>query len=128
MYSPAWVVPREAAKATMLGGYRIPKGAYVFLSPYAMHRHPDYWEDPETFDPSRFGADKGSINKFAYFPFLRGQRQCIGDRFSLMESMLLLATIVQRFRFSVAPSQQIELEPGVTLRTREGIKLVMTPR
>ena len=128
LYPPGWMITRRAMRDGALGGSRIPKGSYIFLSPYAMHRHPDYWTDPDTFDPSRFGPEGGDIDRHVYFPFLRGQRQCIGDRFALLEMTLLLATFAQQFRFTLEPGHQPELEPSLTLRPRNGMPMRLTAR
>ena len=128
LYPPGWIIGRRVATERELGGYRIPKGSYVFLSPYAMHRHPEHWQDPETFDPSRFGPEGEDIDRFVYFPFLRGQRQCIGDRFAEMEMVLLLATFVQRYRFELVKDHPIALDPSVTLRPKHGIQMTLRAR
>jgi cytochrome P450 len=122
------MVAREASTTTELGGYRIPKGSYVFMSQYAMHRHPAQWTNPEAFDPSRFGPDASEPDRFVYFPFIRGRRQCIGDRFAEMELSLIIATLIQQYRFSLVPGQNIELEPSVTLRPKHGLRMTLTAR
>ena len=122
LYPPVWTVGRQAAEECELGGYKIPKGSYVFMSQYAMHRHPQYWKNPEAFDPNRFAANQPDVDRFVYFPFIRGRRQCIGDRFAEMELMLVLATCIQQFRFSLLPGQKVELDPSVTLRPKMGLE------
>lgn len=128
LYPPAWTVVRRAEVDTELGGCRIPKGSYVFVSPYVMHRHPAYWEEPEAFNPHRFVPSADEVDRFVYFPFLRGQRQCIGDRFAQMEMTLLLVTFVQHYRFILAPDQRIEVEPSITLRSKHGMRMQLVPR
>ena len=93
-----------------------------------MHHHPDYWDKPEVFDPARFGPDAEDVDRCVYFPFLRGQRQCIGDRFAEMELTLLLVTLVQRYRFTLVPDHPVELEPSVTLRPKHGMRMTLTKR
>ena len=100
----------------------------MFVSPYLMHRHPDYWQQPEVFDPDRFGPDAEHIDRFVYFPFLRGRRQCIGDRFAEMELTLVLATLVQHFRFELVPGHPVELDPSVTLRPKHGMRMTISSR
>lgn len=128
LYPPVWTVGRRAEVDTELGGFRIPKGSYVFVSPFVMHRHPAYWDEPEVFDPERFASSTDEVDRFVYFPFLRGQRQCIGDRFAQMEMTLLLVTLIQHYRFALAPDQKIELEPSITLRSKHGMRMQLVPR
>ncbi len=128
VYPPVWIVGRQAKRKTSLGGYKIPKGAYIFLPQWALHRHPKYWDNPEAFDPSRFAPDKPQPDRFLYMPFNRGQRQCIGDRFAEMELVLVLATLAQQYRFHLDPDHVAELEPSVTLRPKNGLPMRITRR
>ena len=95
---------------------------------HTVHRHPDLWENPNTFDPTRFGPDREAPNRFAYLPFSRGQRQCIGDRFAEMESVLVVATLFQRYRFALVPGQDLTPEASVTLRPANGLKMILEAR
>jgi cytochrome P450 len=128
LYPPVWALAREAAAEDTIGGYRVPKGAFVFISQHAIHRHPGLWSNPETFDPDRFGLDRPAPDRFAYLPFSRGQRQCIGDRFAEMELVLVIATLLQRYRFRLVPGHRVTMEPAVTLRPRDGIKMFLEAR
>jgi cytochrome P450 len=128
LYPPVWMLARKSLTEREMSGYRIKKGAYVFFSPWAIHRNPKYWPHPEAFDPERFGPDREQPDRFTYLPFSRGQRQCIGDRFAEMESILVLATLLQKYSFSLVPGQKIEAEPSVTLRPRFGIKMSLIAR
>ena len=86
-----------------LGGYVIPAGALVLLSPYLTHRHPAVWDDPERFDPDRFIAARAATRSaFAYFPFGGGPRRCIGSAFATTEMQMIVATVAQHYRLSVA--------------------------
>ena len=128
LYPPVWTLAREAAAEDTIGGYRVPKGAFVFISQHAIHRHPGLWPNPETFDPDRFGPDRPAPDRYAYLPFSRGQRQCIGDRFAEMELVLVIATLMQGYRFRLVPGHPVTPEPAVTLRPRHGIKMVLEAR
>ena len=112
LYPPAWTVVRQAASDRELAGYKIPKGSYVFVSPYIMHHHPSYWDMPEAFDPDRFRKGADEVDRYVYFPFLRGQRQCIGDRFAEMELTVMLVTLLQRYRFSLPANHTVEIDPS----------------
>jgi cytochrome P450 len=125
LYPPAWAVGRHALQQDEVGGYVIPKGAYILLIQYATHRHPDYWEQPDVFDPARFSDKHGTDRpRFAYFPFGGGPRLCIGNQFALTEAQLILATILSRYQLRLAPNAHVVPEPLVTLRPRG--KLLMT--
>lgn len=122
LYPPAWMVSRAAREDDIIGGYHIPKGSYVFSSPYITHRHPKLWENPEGFDPERFSPERvAAMPRFAYFPFGGGPRICIGNAFAMMEAQLLLATLAQRWRLDLAPGLRVEPEPLITLRPREPV-------
>jgi cytochrome P450 len=122
LYPPAWIIARSASAADEIGGYEIPAGSIVFVSPWIVHRHPGLWDDPEGFDPQRFSSEK-ALPKGAYFPFGGGPRQCIGNSFATMEAELLLATIAQRVKFDLQPAHPVVLDPSITLRPRYGIKM-----
>ncbi|HLZ09989.1 MAG TPA: cytochrome P450, partial [Chloroflexota bacterium] len=124
LYPPAWVVVRMPLADDVIGGFRIPAGSSVFLSSYLTHRHPEFWENPEGFDPECFTPERSAGRpRFAYFPFGGGPRMCIGNNFALMEAQLLLATITQRFRLDLVPGHPVATRPMVTLRTRYGMKM-----
>lgn len=125
LYPPAWIVAREATEPAMLGDYHIGAGDQVWMPQYLMHRDARYFENAETFDPDRWSGDlKSSLPRFAYFPFGGGPRVCIGNHFAMMESMLTLATILQKRTFEIAPEHQTKLECSVTLRPALGVKLI----
>ncbi len=111
-----------------IGGYHISAGAMVMIFPYVTHRHPAFWENPETFDPERFTPER-TLNRprYAYFPFGGGPRQCIGNNFAMMEAQLILATVMQRFRLRLVPEHKVELEASITLRPRHGILMTIDP-
>jgi cytochrome P450 len=120
LYPPAWIIARSVAETDEIGGYQIPAGSIVFVSPYVVHRHPKFWQDPEGFDPRRFENEKP---RGAYFPFGGGPRMCIGNGFATMEAELVLATIAQRVRFELQPGHPVVLDPSITLRPRHGMKM-----
>lgn len=129
LYPPAWVVARIPLKDDVIGGYRIPAGSGLFLSPYVTHRHPEFWENPEGFDPERFTPERSAGRpRFAYFPFGGGPRLCIGNNFAMLEAQLLLATITQRYRLDLVPGHPVATLPLVTLRPRYGMKMRPIPR
>jgi cytochrome P450 len=126
LYPPVWIFTRAAREPDVIGGYPIPAGSYVFTSPYVSHRNPVFWENPEGFDPERFAEGRASsLPRFVYFPFGGGPRQCIGNTFAMMETMLVLAALAQRYRLDLVQGARVEPEPVVTLRPRSGIPMTV---
>ncbi|MDB5051930.1 MAG: cytochrome [Fibrobacteres bacterium] len=124
---PVWVFSRTALADDMLGDCRIPKGTAVMLSPYAMHRDPRYWEDPEAFQPERFAAGEAEKRpRYAYFPFGGGPRICVGSGFAMAEGALVLACLLRRFRFKKANPGPVGMKPLVTLRPRGGMPMFVS--
>jgi cytochrome P450 len=129
LYPPAWGLPREAIGDDTLGGHHIPARSLVNLSQWVTHRHPDFWEKPEQFDPERFTPERSEGRpRFAYFPFGAGARQCIGNNFALMEAQLALATLAQRFTLDLVPGHPVEPDPTFTLRARHGMMMRIKER
>ena len=113
----------------MIGGFRIPKGTWVFMSPYLTHRDPRFFPDPLRFDPDRFSAEnKLGRTKFTYFPFGAGLRQCIGESFAWMEGSLILATLAQKYKLRLVPGHRVEPQPLITLRPKYGMQMRIEPR
>ncbi len=129
LYPPAYAVGREAIEDTEIGGFRVPKGTQLFAFQWVTHRDPRYFDDAHAFKPERWSGDKGDqLPKFAYFPFGGGPRQCIGNYFAMMEIVMLLATIGQRFRFRLDAEHKVEVLPVLSLRPKDGIKVFIEPR
>lgn len=96
---------------------------------WAVQRDPRFFDQPNSFCPERWTDEfANSLPKYAYFPFGGGPRACIGNYFAMMEVVLLLATIGQRFRFSLLPEHPVSLLPAMSLRPRDGIKVVVKSR
>jgi cytochrome P450 len=122
LYPPAWAINRETVEDCELGGYRIPAGTTVIISPWIQHHDPRYFENPEEFRPERWAGDLARrLPRFAYMPFGGGPRICIGNRFSMMEAVLILTTMAQRFSLRWQPDHPIVLEPSITLRPGGGV-------
>lgn len=129
LYPPVWITNRQAVADDEIMGYRIPAGALVSISPYATHRHSDFWEDPERFDPERFSPERVAARpRFAYLPFGGGPRQCIGNTFALTEAVLVLATVAQRYRLRLPAGAVVTPEPRVTLQPRGGLPMRLERR
>lgn len=129
LYPPVWLLGRRALGADYLSGHKIPKGALIAISPYAVHRHPTYWNNPTRFDPFRFTPEAQTTRpRFAYLPFGGGARQCIGNRFALMEAHLVLATLLPKVKVQVAEGYKGDPEPLLNLRPKGGMWMTITTR
>ena len=120
LYPPAWVFDRSPLRDLVVGGFTIPKGANVLISPWVVHRDPAVWPDPESFRPDRFAGDDPPA-RTAYFPFGDGPRSCVGNRFAEAEIALVLATILPRVDLSCVDPDAVRPEGDATLRPRGGL-------
>lgn len=122
LYPPAWIISREPLADDVVGGYHVPAGATVIMSPYLVQRHPAYWDAPELFRPERFAPEAGANRpRFAYFPFGGGPRLCIGNHFALTEATLILATIAQRYHLEPLPTHPVIPQPALVLKPKHGV-------
>ena len=128
LYPPAWSIGRRTVESDDIGGYRLRDKALVILSPFVTHRHPEFWPNPEGFDPDRFlPAAEKSRPRYAYFPFGGGPRQCIGNNFALMEAQLIVGAVIQRFSPCLVPGHPVVPEPLITLRPKYGMPMTLRP-
>ncbi|MER7707824.1 cytochrome P450 [Kitasatospora sp. NPDC097605] len=129
LYPAVWLLPRKALAEDEIGGYRVPAGADVVLCPYTLHRHPDFWDDPERFDPGRFAKGRAAgRHRYAYVPFGAGPRVCVGSGLGMLEATVVLAVLLRRLRLSVPPGHRVRAEPMLTLRIRGGLPMTVRPR
>lgn len=128
LYPPAWIVERVSLAPDVLGGYSIPAGFILGISPYAMHRNRRYFENPEAFDPGRFLTPDEGRPRLAYLPFGGGPRTCIGNAFALMELQVALAMIVRAFDHDLSPGFRLTLDASITLRPAHGLLMNRRPR
>ena len=128
LYPPAWIVERRALSAHTIDGVRIPKGSVLMLSAWVTQRHPDFWDEPLRFDPERFHPERRLRHRFAYLPFGAGPRVCIGGGFALLEMRLVLATLAQHFELETTSADELGLDPNITLRPRDGLKMQIRRR
>ena len=125
LYPPAWLVTRRLLTDDVLADQPVPAGSLVIVSPYALHRSPRLWPQPEVFDPERFAAGADPLPRYGYLPFGAGPRMCVGREFALVEGVLLLAAVAGRFTLARAPGQRVVADPSVTVRPRGGLRLVL---
>src|SRR5207237_9195559 len=109
-----------------IGGYHVPAGAQVLMSQWVVHRDARYFDEPEDFKPERWTAEfTERLPKYAYFPFGGGPRICIGQEFAMMEAVLVIAAILQNFKFVLADGQVIERCPPIWLRPSSPIRILV---
>jgi cytochrome P450 len=129
LYPPVWLLPRKAIKADLLGGYAIPARSDVLVCVYTLHRHPEFWEDAGDFNPQRFAPEHDTPRRSsAYLPFGAGPRTCLGSRFGLMEVMLVVAVIAQRYSLKLPAEQKVEADAALTLHPRGGLAMRLHSR
>ena len=122
MYPPIFVLMRCAQEDDTIGGYDVPAGSNIVLCPYVTHRHPDFWTNPEGFDPDRFTPERAAgLHRMAFFPFSGGARKCIGNRFAMTQMPLVLAMVSRRFDVSLVPGVPVVPEPAISLRPRDPV-------
>lgn len=126
LYPPAWALGREVTRDCQVGDYRLSRGAMVYVSQWVVHRDARFFENPEQFCPKRWQDNlEQRLPRCTYFPFGAGPRVCIGKAFAMMETTLILAMIAQKFRLMRVADQSIELLPSITLRPKQGLKMLL---
>jgi cytochrome P450 len=129
LYPPVYIMFRRVKADDVLCGLRVRKGGVVIISPLILHRHPAYWDQPDAFLPERWADAEAEKRRprFAYIPFSGGPRQCIGNSFAMMEAVLVLATLAQRFSPRMAEGYKLEPQYLVTLRPAAGLPMRIEP-
>ena len=129
LYPPVSLVGREAVEDVKVGDYVIPEGCVVMLSQWVMHHSPQYFDDADAFQPERWLSDlEKQLPRGVYFPFGDGPRICIGKGFAMMEAVLILATVAQKYSLKLVPAHKIVPQPSITLRPEHGIQVTLNRR
>jgi cytochrome P450 len=129
LYPVALLIPRRMSQAASLGGYDLPAGSRILVSLYNLHYHPDFWPQPEVYNPDRFTPEaKKKQHRYAYMPFGAGQHICIGNNLALMIGQLLMTLIYQRYDVKHAEGHKVENFATLTLRPRHGMLMTLHPR
>jgi cytochrome P450 len=125
LFPPAWAIGRSAIAEHEFGGYRIPVGSVILVSPYVIQRDRRFWDDAAVFQPERWQklAVKEAAQRNIYIPFGGGLRRCIGEGFAWAEGILLVATLAQKWKLRLEPNQRIGLQPQITLRPKYGMQM-----
>jgi cytochrome P450 len=128
LYPPVWILPRRAVAEDEVGGYHVPAGGEILISPYTLHRHPRYWPDPLKFDPERFNPDVPSNRpRYAHIPFGAGPRFCVGNHLGMMEATFIISTLMRELRLEQVPGHTVKPEPMLSLRLGGGLPMTVHP-
>lgn len=128
LYPPVPMMVRETACPETMRNRAAPKGSQIVLSPWHLHRHERLWDNPDGFDPTRWGTENGKkCQRDAYIPFSSGPRVCTGAGFAMVEGVLLLAMLTRQFRFEVTDKVPVPVA-HLTVRAKDGIWLNVTKR
>ena len=128
IYPPAWSIARRCKKDDEIMGYSVKANTLIFLSQLVTHRHPDFWDEPMEFRPSRFSEEeKKNRAPYAYFPFGGGPRLCIGADFAMIESVIILSALVAAFRLE-GVKKEVRPELLITLRPEGGLPVKISRR
>jgi cytochrome P450 len=123
---PVGIMMRKIVKDTKIDGYSLKQGRLAIFSIYNIHHHPDFWQQPEKFDPERFLSDEN--RRFSFMPFGTGERICIGNHFALLENQILLSMIIQNFDLQLLNTDEAEIEMAVTLKPKGGVPAKISAR
>jgi cytochrome P450 len=127
LYPPVWYMARKTTAATEVNGCLLPENVIALVSPYTIHRHPDFWPNPDEFDPLRFAPDKKQT-KYSYIPFGGGHHLCLGMNLALMEGHLILASLAKNYIVRPLPECPVKPRPAITLRLQDGLRATVSKR
>jgi cytochrome P450 len=126
LFPPVWILTRQAQQDDEVGGYHVPAGSDVLVCPYTLHRHPEFWTEPDRFDPDRFDPARATNrHAFAYIPFGAGPRFCVGNNLGMLEAAFVIAMVARDLQLSRVPGHTVVPEPMLSLRVRGGLPMTM---
>jgi cytochrome P450 len=129
LYPPVFTLFRTPTESVEISGYPVPEEDVLMIPQWGLHRSERFWDDPEAFDPERFGPDRGTDRpRFAYFPFGGGPRHCIGKHLALLEAKLILATVVGEYELDFEGETPLELMPSLTMHPRQEMTMRVESR
>jgi cytochrome P450 len=129
LYPSIWIMERRVVTDDEIGGYAIPAGSTLLISPYVLHRHPRFWPSAECFDPERFSpAQVVERPRHAYIPFGAGPHQCIGRFMAPLVAKLVLAMVARQFTLLPVSAEVSPPLPGITLRHASGLWMIPVER
>ncbi len=129
LHPPVPILPRHVEADDTLGKYALKGNSDILFSAHLLHRHPDFWDQPESFDPHRFDAEtEKKRHPYAYIPFGGGPRMCLGNNFAMMEAIFILAMTTQRFRLNLTQNANITPLISLTNRPQYGVPVTLQRR
>ncbi len=129
LYPPVWLVSRRTIEADQLAGFTVPPGTDVFFSPYFVHRHPKFWDEPERFMPERFAREAEEARpRLTYLPFSAGAHHCIGETLAIYEMLVHLNRFARRFSLRRIDDAPVEFEALINLRATRPFLMQLTAR
>jgi cytochrome P450 len=127
LYPPVWILPRQAIQDDEVGDYHVPAGSDVLVCPYTLHRHPQFWEEPDRFDPDRFDQNVDAYRpRYSFIPFGAGPRFCVGNHLGLMEATFAVAMVMRDLCLTTVPGYKVVPQPMLSLRVRGGLPVTVT--
>lgn len=129
LYPPVGFFARECTMNTQMRDKEVKKGSTIIIAPWLIQRHRDYWDAPDDFDPCRYAKDRLKVPlRDAFLPFGMGPRVCIGTAFAMQEGVLILATLLQKYKMQLAPGFVPQPVGRLTIRSENGMRMVLTRR
>jgi cytochrome P450 len=129
LYPPVGFFARECTVSTQMRDKQVEKGSSIVIAPWLIQRHRDYWDRPDDFDPYRYAKDKMKVPlRDAFLPFGMGPRVCIGTAFAMQEGVLILATLLQKYKMALAPGFTPQPVGRLTVRSENGMQMILTKR
>ena len=129
MYTVAPFLPRSSNDADRLGNYFIPANSLILVFYHGVHHNPRVWNKPEVFSPERFTPEQmAGQHPFAHVPFSAGPRKCVGDEFALLEGLLIMTMILQKYDIDLLPNQNFAAGIGAAMQPRNGVKATLLAR
>jgi len=126
LYPSIWIIERRAIKDNEINGYHIPRGSSVLISPYLLHRHPEFWPNAEQFDPTRFDPERiAQRPRHAYIPFGLGPHRCVGLHMATSIATRIMQNVYKRFRLHLMPEQTATIMPSITLRHSGSLRMTL---
>jgi cytochrome P450 len=129
LYPSIWIMERRVVTDDQIAGFHLPAKSTLLISPYVMHRHPQFWDQPEVFDPTRFSAESTARRaNFAYLPFGAGPHQCVGRPMAQLVAQIVVAKVFQRYQLHLLPGQSGQPRPGITLRHAQPLQMTIAKK
>ncbi|MBK7267518.1 MAG: cytochrome P450 [Ignavibacteriales bacterium] len=129
LYPPAWAFYRIVIEDEEIDGLFFPKKSYLMISPCLLHRTPKFWDQPDSFNPTRFeGEDQPEVNNFSYIPFGQGPHICTGRRLAMFEMLRIFSVLTPEYKFIYTGDNPPEVDPGIIMKAKNGLRFKVEKR